>query len=83
MSAQKISLSARAAIRMIQVYKRFFSPDSGAYARPYRRVCVFYPTCSEYAVLALEKYGFLKGFGKSLVRILKCHPWQREHIDIP
>ena len=43
--------------------------------------CVFYPTCSEYAKEAIHKYGALKGTKLSLLRIVRCHPWQKKHID--
>jgi uncharacterized protein len=44
--------------------------------------CVFIPTCSEYTKQAVEKYGILKGTRLSFKRILRCHPWQKNHIDI-
>ena len=37
--------------------------------------CRFKPTCSEYAKLAILKYGVLKGFFLGLKRLSKCHPW--------
>lgn len=43
--------------------------------------CVFYPTCSEYTKQAIEKYGSLKGIYLGFLRILRCHPWQKEHMD--
>lgn len=43
--------------------------------------CVFYPTCSEYTKQAVIKYGAFKGFFYGFRRILRCHPWQKEHID--
>ena len=43
--------------------------------------CVFYPTCSEYTKEAVKKYGILRGFFLGLMRILRCHPWQKNHID--
>ena len=43
--------------------------------------CVFYPTCSEYSKQAIEKYGSIKGLYLSFRRILRCHPWQKNHID--
>lgn len=46
-----------------------------------RPSCVFYPTCSEYAKAAIEKYGALKGAGLALWRILRCHPWQKNRFD--
>lgn len=43
--------------------------------------CVFYPTCSTYAIDAIRKYGPFKGFAKAVYRITRCHPWQKEHFD--
>jgi putative membrane protein insertion efficiency factor len=43
--------------------------------------CVFFPSCSEYAKQAIEKYGIIKGSKLSLFRILRCHPWQKNHLD--
>lgn len=43
--------------------------------------CVFYPTCSEYTKQAIEKYGSFKGVYLGFRRILRCHPWQKNHID--
>jgi len=42
--------------------------------------CVFYPTCSEYTKQAIEKYGAPKGFYLGFLRILRCHPWQKNHL---
>ena len=44
--------------------------------------CVFYPTCSEYTKEAIKKYGILKGFFLGFLRIIRCHPWQKNHIDL-
>ncbi len=53
------------------------------YIRIYKKPsCVFYPSCSEYSKQAFVKYGFLKGFYLSFSRILRCHPWQKNHIDV-
>lgn len=46
-----------------------------------KRSCVFYPTCSEYAKQAIEKHGAFKGVYLGFRRILRCHPWQKDHID--
>lgn len=43
--------------------------------------CVFIPTCSEYTKEALKKYGFLKGIYLGIKRVLRCHPWQKNHYD--
>lgn len=43
--------------------------------------CVFLPTCSEYALEAVEKHGPFKGSYLAIKRILRCHPWQKQHYD--
>ncbi len=45
--------------------------------------CRFLPTCSEYTILAIEKYGFLKGLYKGINRVLRCHPWSKQRVDFP
>ncbi|MCE7915494.1 MAG: membrane protein insertion efficiency factor YidD [Nitrosomonas sp. PRO4] len=39
--------------------------------------CRFSPTCSQYAIEAYEKYGFLQGTRLSIWRILRCNPWSK------
>ena len=58
----------RLLVVLIVLYQKFVSPLKG-------QTCRFYPTCSEYSVQALQKYGFIKGSWKSIKRILKCHPF--------
>ena len=58
-------------IWMIRFYQREISP-----ARP--PCCRFIPTCSAYALEAVEKYGALKGGLLALRRILKCQPFHRQ-----
>ena len=59
----------------IRFYQRKISP-----AFPPR--CRFIPTCSEYAVQAVEKYGAWKGGFLALRRIMRCHPFYRgDHYD--
>lgn len=43
--------------------------------------CRYTPTCSEYALQALRKYGPVKGLGLALKRILSCHPWGGSGYD--
>jgi hypothetical protein len=43
--------------------------------------CRFYPTCSEYSIQAIEKYGALKGIIMTGKRILKCHPFHPGGYD--
>ena len=43
--------------------------------------CKYYPTCSEYTKLAIEKYGCIKGFFLGCIRILKCNPFSKGGYD--
>ena len=43
--------------------------------------CKFYPTCSEYVIQALEKYGFCKGIFLAIKRFLKCNPFSKGGYD--
>ena len=43
--------------------------------------CKYYPTCSEYAKQAIEKYGSIKGIFLSVKRILKCNPFSKGGYD--
>ena len=43
--------------------------------------CKYYPTCSQYAIEAIEKYGPLKGLGLAVWRILRCNPFSRGGYD--
>ena len=58
-------------IWMIRFYQREISP-----ARP--PCCRFIPTCSAYALEAVEKYGAWRGGLLALRRLLKCHPFHRQ-----
>lgn len=43
--------------------------------------CRFVPTCSQYAIEALKKYGPIKGLWLAVKRILRCHPWGGSGYD--
>ena len=55
----------------IRFYQKYISP-----ARP--SCCRFIPTCSAYALEAVEKYGAVKGGYLALRRLMKCHPFHRQ-----
>ena len=62
------------AIGLIRLYQRFISPLTGAH-------CRYYPTCSQYAVMAYKKHGFFKGSILSARRILRCNPLFKGGVD--
>lgn len=60
----------------IRFYSRFVSP-----ALPPR--CKYHPSCSAYAVGAIERYGILRGLVLSTWRVLRCNPWSHGGYDPP
>jgi len=68
------AITKRALIRVIKTYKKFISP-----LLPLS--CRFYPSCSQYALDAIDKYGSLKGLLLATFRILKCHPFHPGGYD--
>ncbi|MBQ1801410.1 membrane protein insertion efficiency factor YidD [Lachnobacterium bovis] len=61
-------------IFLIKIYRKYFSPLK-------RTKCPYYPTCSTYALEAIEKYGALKGGLLALWRILRCNPFSKGGYD--
>jgi uncharacterized protein len=61
----------RAAVRGYQLLLRPVLPAS----------CRYHPSCSHYALEALERHGAVKGSRLALLRILRCHPWAEGGID--
>ncbi|MBQ3223937.1 MAG: membrane protein insertion efficiency factor YidD [Clostridia bacterium] len=64
----------RILIWLVRGYKRFISPLLPP-------ACRFTPTCSEYALEAIQKYGALKGGWMALRRLLRCHPFHPGGYD--
>lgn len=62
-------------IFLINAYRKFLSPLKR------RPTCIYTPTCSQYALEALDKYGFLKGSFLAVKRILRCHPFAKGGYD--
>ena len=59
---------------MIKFYRVFLSP-----LKP--PSCRYIPTCSEYALIAIEKYGAMKGGWMAVKRVLRCHPFHKGGYD--
>jgi putative membrane protein insertion efficiency factor len=63
-------------IALVRLYQFALSPIFG-------RQCRFHPTCSQYMILAVEKYGVLRGVPRGIWRICRCHPWGKGGEDWP
>jgi len=64
----------RAVTAPIKLYQKTVSPLYG-------QRCRYYPSCSAYAVQAIEKFGILRGLVLATWRLLRCNPWSRGGFD--
>jgi putative membrane protein insertion efficiency factor len=62
-------------VGLLRVYQAVVSPWYGP-------TCRFYPSCSEYAVIAVGRHGVLKGTGLAAWRLLRCNPWNPGGVDL-
>lgn len=59
---------------LLRLYQRWVSPAFGPR-------CRYYPSCSEYAVQAVQRFGILRGLVLATWRLLRCNPWSRGGFD--
>jgi hypothetical protein len=64
------------AIAILLVYRKLISPLYG-------QVCRYHPSCSSYALQAIQYHGVAKGVALGSWRILRCNPWSKGGIDDP
>jgi uncharacterized protein len=69
-----VTLLRALAVAPVRVYQRAISP-----ALPQR--CKYHPSCSEYAVGAIRRYGLLRGAVLAAWRLLRCNPWSHGGVD--
>ncbi len=63
-------LPKKAIIYIIKFYQKYISSKFG-------RNCRYYPSCSNYAIKAIDKYGIIKGSIMAIFRILRCNPFSK------
>ena len=69
-------------VSAIKFYQKTLSFDHGPLKSMYPHgFCRFYPSCSQYGVEAVEKYGIIKGGLKAMWRIIRCNPWNKGGND--
>lgn len=61
-------------LHLIRFYRKFISP-----LKP--PTCRFYPTCSQYGLEAIQRFGAIRGGWLTIKRIVKCHPFHPGGID--
>lgn len=69
-----INIPRKGLIGIINFYQKYISIYTP-------KTCKYYPTCSEYAKQAVDKYGIIKGSVLGIIRILKCNPFSRGGVD--
>jgi len=63
-------------MNIIRFYQRYISPVKG-------RSCIYYPTCSEYTRVSIERFGVIKGSFLGIKRVLRCNPLFKGGYDPP
>ena len=74
LSGRNRLMAARAIIAMVRWYQKHISPAIGQH-------CKYQPTCSQYMIDAVTKYGALKGTAMGIWRILRCNPFSKGGYD--
>ncbi|MBX5452429.1 MAG: membrane protein insertion efficiency factor YidD [Acidobacteriia bacterium] len=69
-----MSFAARALVGFVRLYQWTLRPLIGAH-------CRFHPSCSEYAIAALERHGAWRGALLAAWRVLRCNPWNAGGFD--
>lgn len=70
----RVSLTARIVVALVHTYQLLVSPFLGG-------ACRFEPSCSHYAVRAIEQHGLIAGGRLAVRRVLKCHPFGPHGLD--
>ena len=64
--------------RLLIMFVRFYQTAISPHTPP---SCRYTPTCSQYAIEALQKYGAIKGSWLTFKRLMRCHPWGGSGYD--
>ena len=71
---KKDNVAIRGLIKSIRGYQKYISPGLG-------HLCKYQPTCSEYMIDCLEKYGVVRGVPRGAWRIMRCNPFSKGGYD--
>lgn len=76
MTSERLNPLQWIGVKLLRFYQLAISPWLGP-------SCKYYPTCSSYALEAIQLHGFFRGVGLGVWRILRCNPWSRGGVDFP
>ena len=76
LAALVVRLPGLGLIGLVRLYQVTLSPLIG-------RQCRFHPTCSNYFIEAVKKYGAIRGAVRGILRVCRCHPWHQGGHDPP
>lgn len=69
-------------VEIIKIYQKTLSFDHGPMKHTFPHgFCRFTPSCSEYGIQAIEKYGIVKGGFITINRVMRCNPWNKGGYD--
>ena len=69
-----VRLPSRGVVALLRLYQLVVSPLYGS-------TCRFYPSCSQYALLSVQRHGVVRGAGLAAWRLLRCNPWNPGGVD--
>lgn len=70
-----LRLPRQLVVLLLRGYRAVVSPMYGP-------TCRFYPSCSEYALIAVDRHGVVRGGGLAVWRLLRCNPWNPGGVDL-
>jgi hypothetical protein len=77
-----IEVPKKSSLILIRLYQKTLSFDHSFWAQPEQfRVCIHYPSCSQYTYEAIEKYGLIKGGLLGGWRVIRCNPFAKGGYD--
>lgn len=78
----EIKLMKKFLVFLIKIYQKTLSRDTGILSYFFsERTCRFHPTCSQYTLEAIQRFGSIKGSCLGFRRVIRCHPWNEGGID--